>query len=498
LLPQRPQHPRKPLPYSGRSRGPFLGSPTDAVFHNTLGGILANQQKWARAEDHFRTVIELQPDYAIAHNNLGNALRDQKKLAKAVAAYRKALELQPDYAIAYYNLGLALCDQRKPEEAEAAYRKALKLQPNFATAYNNLGNALRDQKKLAKAVATYRKALELQPDFAIAYCNLGLALCDQRKPEEAAAYRKAIELQPDCATAYNSLGNAMIAQKKLPEAEANFRKATELKPNFVEAHINLGIALRDQGKLFEAIAEYSEAIRLKADYAEAHCNLGHALIEQGRFADALTALKRGHELGSRRPGWPYPSALWVRQAEQYAALADKLPKFLSGESQPADASEGIALAEMCQRSKKLYATAARFFAGAFAVEPRVADDLNAHYRYAAACAAALAGCGQGKDADHLNAQECARLRKQALGWLRADLNAWAKILKENSLAYLPQRPAALKMLRHWQDDTDLAGVRDSSALAKLPEAERSSWQKLWAEVDELLTKSQGKVPGQKK
>lgn len=36
------------------------------------------------------------------------------------------------------------------------------------------------------------------------------------------------------------------------------------------------------------------------------------------------------------------------------------------------------------------------------------------------------------------------------------------------------------------------------ALAKLPEAERAAWQKLWADVTEMLAKAQGKTPTEKK
>jgi hypothetical protein len=45
-----------------------------------------------------------------------------------------------------------------------------------------------------------------------------------------------------------------------------------------------------------------------------------------------------------------------------------------------------------------------------------------------------------------------------------------------------------KTLKHWLDDTDLAGVRDPKELEKLPAEEREAWQKLWADVDALLQK----------
>jgi hypothetical protein len=44
-------------------------------------------------------------------------------------------------------------------------------------------------------------------------------------------------------------------------------------------------------------------------------------------------------------------------------------------------------------------------------------------------------------------------------------------------------------LSRWQRDADLAGVRDKEALAKLPEAERATFAKLWADVDALLQKA---------
>jgi hypothetical protein len=51
------------------------------------------------------------------------------------------------------------------------------------------------------------------------------------------------------------------------------------------------------------------------------------------------------------------------------------------------------------------------------------------------------------------------------------------------------RAAARKTLQLWQNDADLGGVRSPDALAKLPEAERDEWRKLWAEVEALLGKA---------
>src|SRR5262249_34885706 len=134
------------------------------------------------------------------------------------------------------------------------------------------------------------------------------------------------------------------------------------------------------------------------------------------YAEALVLLRRGHELGSKRPDWRYPSLEWIRQAEQAQARDAKLPAVVKGEARPTDAAEGLALGGMCIE-RELYAAGARLCAEAFEADPKLAEDLEASTRYRAARAAALAGCGQGKD--DLPADESARgrLRRQALEWL---------------------------------------------------------------------------------
>jgi hypothetical protein len=267
------------------------------------------------------------------------------------------------------------------------------------------------------------------------------------------------------------------------EAIAAYREAIRLKKDDAMAHYNLGIVLRAKGQLDEAIAAYREAIRLKKEYAEAHCNLGHVLRDQGHFGEALAALQTGHKLGSRRRGWRYPSAAWVRQVEQLIELDARLAKVLKGETTPTDARERLQLAFLCRHYKKLYAASAAWYVEAFAAEPQTANDLKAHHRYNAACAAALAGSGKGHDAGKLNDDERARLRRQALDWLRADLAIYAKQLPAaNALS----RTMLQKQMEHWLRDDDLIALRDAAALARLAADEREAWQQLWAEVETLL------------
>jgi hypothetical protein len=190
----------------------------------------------------------------------------------------------------------------------------------------------------------------------------------------------------------------------------------------------------------------------------------------------LDLLPPGHPLHNLASGL-------VRQCQRMLQLDGRLAAVRQGKATPRDAIERLNLANLCQQPYKgLPATAVRLYEEAFSDQPASADDLGASHRYNAACAAALAAAGKGKDSGKLDAPERARLRQQALGWLRADLKARAKQLN----SWWPGAPAqARHALTHWRNDPDLASLRDK-ALDALPQPERGAWRKLWAEVDALL------------
>jgi tetratricopeptide (TPR) repeat protein len=496
--------------------------PKFAEGHTNLGKALKANGQVEEAIACHQKAIELDPKYAPAHNNLGLALKAQGKVEEAIACFRKALALDPKNAKAHVNLGGVLARKGQLDEALATLRTAIALDPKFAGAHTNLGAALFQKGEVDEAIACCRKAIALDPKDALAHNNLGTALSEKGQVEEAiACFRRAIALDAKLAEAHLGLGNALRSKGQVDEAFASWRKALildpknlpnalahynrgvglvdsrqvdeaiaflrtaiALDPKLARAHEFLGLALCIKGQVDEGVASCHRAIALDPKLATAHISLGHALKSQGRFAESLAAFRRGHELGSQQPGWRHPSAKWVRDAERMVALEDRLPAFLKGEFKPKDPTERLRLASVCQ-ARKLHHATARLYADAFAADPNLAEDLNAQHRYNAACCGALAAAGQGKDAARLDDKERARLRRQALDWLRADLASYTKLIASgapNARSLMQQR------MQHWQKDSDLAGVRDKEALAKLPAVERAACEKLWADVAALLKK----------
>jgi serine/threonine protein kinase/Flp pilus assembly protein TadD len=483
-----------------------------------LGNVLHDAGRTDEAIAEYREALRLKKGYGLAHNGLGNALKAKGRTDEAIAEFQEALRLQPDNAAAHFNLAGALYDRRQFDEAIEQCRETIRLKKHLAEAHNTLGNALREKGRLGEAVAAYQEAIRIKKDHALAHYNMGIALATEGRLDDAitelgeaiqlkkdfadahynlgqafqykgrvdeaiAEYRETLRINKDFALAHNNYGMALMEKGRLDDAIAEYHETLRLKKDFAGGHNNLGNALKAKGRLEEAIAEYREAIRLKQDLAEAHYNLGNALYDREQFNEAIAELSEAVRL---KPGLTV-AAQSLRQAEQMVQLADRFPRVVEGKDRPKDAAERLAFAQLAQSAhRKQYAAAARLYGEAFAEQPALAADPSTGNRYNAACAAALASCGQSKDTDPSDDKECTRLRRQALDWLRADLDAWKKQLeKEPDEA----RPVVRQQMEYWQHDKDFAGIRGPESLSKLPEAERQEWQKLWQEVEALRQRS---------
>ncbi len=290
---------------------------------------------------------------------------------------------------------------------------------------------------------------------------------------------------PDDFWLNHQLGEACLnlSPPKLPEAIVCFSVAAALRPASSGTRYNLGLVLKAAGQLDEARAALREAVRINPGDAQALVALGHELAAEGSFAEALAVAERGQEIGSRRPNWHDPSGSSVREIRQVMALDARLPAILRGEAQPADAADRVALAVVCGR-KGLRAAEARLYAEAFAEQPRLARP----NRYLAARAAAKAATGPTNDVPPPDPEARASLRRRALEWLRAELADVASVAEGGTA---PLRRQVAQSLALSQAEPDLAGLREESALAALPEPEREAFRSLWAEVEALRRKAEG-------
>jgi len=102
-------------------------TPDDMALLNNLGSLLAQHGDRAEGARLLERVTSHNDDSPVAHYNLANALKVGDEPARALEHYRKAVQLQPSLHGAWKNLGNLLIDLGRIEEAAEAYGAAVEV-----------------------------------------------------------------------------------------------------------------------------------------------------------------------------------------------------------------------------------------------------------------------------------------------------------------------------------------------------------------------------------
>ena len=156
---------------------------------------------------------------------------------------------------------------------------------------------------------------------------------------------------------------------------------------------------------------------------------------------------------------------------QYAPLDARLAAVLKGEAAK-DNAERLALAQRAYDTKR-YVAAAKLWAEALKTDPKLAADRQAGHRYNAACAAALAASARGRtNGPPTIPPGPSFASKPSIG----SRPSWPCGRSFSNSARPQAKAFIVQILKHWQEDTDLAGVRGDKVIEAVPEAERAAWR----------------------
>jgi serine/threonine-protein kinase len=411
--------------------------PDDWQTRKDLAALLLRQRRPQEAVAVAEEAPTVRPHLPDLYTTIGLGLQSIGEHDRAIRAWRRALELNKDFGMARAALCNTLVGIGRLNEAIEVGRQAVASNPRDPDGLRDKGRALAalcqalvEKGRLDEAIGAGRRAIELDPEDPNAFRNLGRALREKGQVDEALAFlRRATELAPNAGLCYLSLGLALRKKGMLDEAVGAYRKAARVEPTIPGRWLDVGVFLAERRQHPEAATAFQEVLKLAPDHAEALCRLGLALREEGRFMESRDTLRRGHALGSKRPGWTLPSAEWLREGERLAEVDRTLPSLLKGERRPRDSGELMEAARFCTQRKGLFAATAELFRSAFAASPGLVESTDTAapdrplYYVAGVAAATAAGH---PDAQPVGPEERARWRRQALAWLRQDLKFWEK------------------------------------------------------------------------
>jgi tetratricopeptide (TPR) repeat protein len=321
--------------------------------------------------------------------------------------------------------------------------------------------------------------------------------------------RTAVSLRPNNPLAHYYHAAALYGYDGPDAAKAvdELHRTIELAPKFSRAHGRLAFVLRINSKRdnvtkrAEALDAAREAIKLDEQNLLGRYVIFDYLLREKDYIEAAQVYRRLRELFAINSN-NEPSEGPV-EAYMKGRVIGSLPSLLRGliaDEKPFEAYRLIPGVDP-QRISIL----------------RENGGPGASRYYLAACAAALAGTGQGSDAPP--SKDRPAIRKHALEWLTSSFDIWNKhaaalpvlgastvglmsspfghgpvLLGAFALSSGSPHPAAElaknrevvhKGMNHWLSDPNLAGVRDDQWLDKLPANEREKWRKLWSEVRSL-------------
>ena len=107
------------------------------------GLLVAGSDAWAhldfaRAEEYYQRLLEVDPNWVLGRNSLGYIAFAQGRFEEAEEQFRTYRFMAPDQANPHDSLGELLVLRGRYEEAQSELEQALAMRPDFCASYNNL------------------------------------------------------------------------------------------------------------------------------------------------------------------------------------------------------------------------------------------------------------------------------------------------------------------------------------------------------------------------
>ncbi len=155
-----------------------------------------DMNRWMEAEEAFKRVLRLRPNYWVAYNQLGFNYNAQGNYVDALAAYRAASAAAPNQALPFNNIASTYFQLGSFDLALAAADRSLALAP-VAETYQTRSDILRAQGKYSEALKSALSGAKLDPEDGANWLEAGdaLSLLPHREKDAKDAYRRAAEAQ---------------------------------------------------------------------------------------------------------------------------------------------------------------------------------------------------------------------------------------------------------------------------------------------------------------
>jgi tetratricopeptide (TPR) repeat protein len=339
-------------------RGSGIGGSSEA--HRILGVAYGVNGDAAKAEQHLREAVRLNPRDERAWLALARTLDDFGGLDEAVDALRAGIAAVPDSGALHWRLSQTSARRQQTDDSDLALialadrlvvfagkgelygqlarlaqahldydrgiallEQRVTLTPNNAAAHKALGQAYVEQGREEPGYAELVMALLLDPIDTETLTSLGrLHLAADRPAPAIAALERALTLDSSNGQALHALGEALTRAGRTAEGQQRLEESVRRQAESVEEQRSLRTVAMltvqaelhmSKGEYETAIDVFKEAIAVRRDRVSP-LRLADALVGAKRLEDAASLLQNSASANAARP------EIFRRLADVYAAL----------------------------------------------------------------------------------------------------------------------------------------------------------------------------------
>ncbi len=306
------------------------------IYLRSLGDMQSgtqSQEILKLAIEQYEQIVRLDPKSVEDHLLLGRLYRLNNDLVKAENEFKTGVQIQPDSEEAVTALSILYNEEGDTSRALDVL-KAFPEGARSAKLYSALGYTYEQTKDYKKAIDAYQKAVDLDHDNLDSIRGLAQNLLNDGQSEAALAQYKVIaESDPSDAQTYMRMAEIYRRNGKLDEAYDCLKKASAVVPESLELKYNMAVIEDAQGKYDDAITLLTQLLQktehTNGEYDTSEKNnraiflerLGTVYREANKPQLAIDTFHRMYELGDDNAIRGYQQVIETYRDEKQWQLA---------------------------------------------------------------------------------------------------------------------------------------------------------------------------------
>ncbi|MFX0133100.1 MAG: tetratricopeptide repeat protein [Candidatus Hodarchaeota archaeon] len=351
------------------------------ISNNLLKGNLAFELgAYKRALDHFKIVLEKDPENKEAWFKVGLTYFLLRHFKGALGCFNKILSFTPELNYALILKGIILEELGNKEEAKKYYERALfsdlidadlimafdtvifsyintqnkvleifddyiKKYPKKLLLLYKKGLILYNLERFDEALSCLNALLKYNPNYIAALFTEANIFEELEKFDDALTqFDKILKYDPENHRAWFLKGNLLSRLEQKEQALECFNKAIELKSDYVDALNNKGLILQDLLKLEEALEIFNKAIEIDPLYHLAYFNKACVLKQLNQNVEAIKHFDKVIELNEFDIDSYYNKACLLKDQDKFKEAINNYKKVLELDSEDIEALLGMGVA----------------------------------------------------------------------------------------------------------------------------------------------------------